>query len=162
MVFYPPKRLGILVGLIVLACLVGLQALLVSGVMRQEPSLGMFFTALLAMPSLAVLGLWSFWFVELAALRYVLDRNALVIEYGSARHTVPLPKIDRVYAGSELEPVLPLRGVGWPGFLKGRQRLPNGTTLYLHSTEPLERLLVIETPTASYGISPPSSRSRPA
>ncbi|MBC7237072.1 MAG: DUF1648 domain-containing protein [Chloroflexi bacterium] len=156
MIFKPAKALGLVVGLIVLATIVGIEGFLLASMLRQSPGPGMFVTGLLFLFSIPLLVLWGFWYYELLALRYRLDRNALIIEYGTTQHIIPMERVRRVLPGAELHNVGHFRGVGWPGYLKGRQRVSGLGWLWMYSTEPLERTTVIVTDAASYGISPAS------
>jgi hypothetical protein len=156
MIFKPAKALGLAVGLVVLVTILGIEGFLLRSISRQSVGIGMAITLLLFLFSLGLLGLWLYWCYELLALRYSLDRNALVIEYGTTRHIVPLNEVKRVVAGDDeaLRTTTSFRGVGWPGFLKGRQRIPGLGWALIYSTEPLERMIVVVTDTISYGISP--------
>jgi hypothetical protein len=156
MICKPAKALGLAVGLVVLVTILGIEGFLLRSISRQSVGAGMAITLLLFLFSLGILGLWLYWCYELLALRYSLDRNALVIEYGTTRHIVPLNEVKRVVAGDDeaLRTTTSFRGVGWPGFLKGRQRIPGLGWTLIYSTEPLERMVVIVTDTISYGISP--------
>jgi hypothetical protein len=161
MIYKPAKALGLAVGLVVLVTILGIEGFMLSSIGRQSVGVGMAITLLLLLFSLGLLGLWLYWCYELLALRYSLDRNALFIEYGTARHIVPLNEVKRVVAGDDdaLRATTTFRGVGWPGYLKGRQRVPGLGWVLIHSTEPLERMVVIVTDAVSYGISPADQKA---
>jgi hypothetical protein len=154
MIHKPAKALGLAVGLVVLITILGIEVFLLRSIGRQSVGIGMTITLLLLLFSLGLLGLWLYWCYELLSLHYSLDRNALIIEYGTSRHIVPMNQVKRVIVGDELHTTTTFRGVGWPGYLKGRQRVPGLGWVLIHSTEPLERMVVIVTDTVSYGISP--------
>jgi hypothetical protein len=51
--------------------------------------------------------------------RYVISRNAIVVEWGSRRVVLPMGLLDEVRAGSEVEGVARPRGIVWPGNMVG-------------------------------------------
>lgn len=154
MVFRPPMRLGLIVGLFIIVAILAIGAYLLVSARQQELGLGLFFTACLFAASLILLVLWVYWYVELLTLRYHLDRNALTVAWGTGRQVIPLAAIQEIVPGRELKTAQGLRGIGWPGYMKGVLPLKQGGTVITHSTELLERQIVIVTATERYGISP--------
>ena len=154
MVWRPPKGLGLAVGLVIPLGIVGIDVFLLQSMVRRPPDIGSFAAALLLALSLPLLALCVYWYYELLTLRYHLDRNGLVIAFGTCRHIVPMSAIQSIISGDEVEPAGRFRGIGWPGYLKGRLRLKEAVWLLVRSTEPLRRQLVVVTESECYGISP--------
>jgi hypothetical protein len=154
MIWKPTKVLGAIVGLIILLTFVGVDGFLIDNMLNQGISLNLYFTALLFMLSLPILAVWLYWYIGFLSLHYHMDRNALTIACATCRQIVPLETIQRIVPGSELTVSENFRGIGWPGYLKGTMRLKGLGMVLVHSTEPLERQLVVVTDTVSYGISP--------
>jgi hypothetical protein len=154
MVWKPTKVLGAIVGLIILLTIVGVDRFLIENMFNQGLSLNLYFTALLFILSLPIVAIWLYWYIGFLTLRYHMDRNALTIVSATGRQVIPLQTIQRIVAGHELTVSQNFRGIGWPGYLKGTMRLKGLGMVWVHSTEPLERQLVVVTDTLSYGISP--------
>lgn len=150
----PNKTLGIAIGLVIILTTAAIAAYLAQSTFSQPFGLSLFFTGLFFILSLPLLGIVCYWFYGLVTLTYRLDRSQLLILCGNWRYTIPLASITRVASGSQLSGTKVFRGVGWPGYLMGRYQTIDGSLLLTHSTEPLERQLIIFTPQASYGISP--------
>lgn len=154
MICRPAKRTGLLAGLVIGATLLGVNALILQGLSRQTLGLGFYLTVLVFIGSTALFVLWLYRFAELLALRYELDRNALVIYTGLASYVIPLDAIERIVAGASLA-LQRFQGLDWPGFVQGRAQVDGLPPLHLLGTEPLERQLVLVTRQGAYGISPP-------
>ena len=154
MAFEPAKTLGLVVGLIILLTIVAVDLFLIDWTLRQHFDLGSYLTGLLLVFSLPLLALLGYWYYGLLALRYYLDRNALVIGCGAFRRVVPLDSIVSIVPGSQVTVSRGFRGIGWPGYLRGRMRLRGLGVILVHSSEPLDRQLVVVTRSGCYGISP--------
>jgi hypothetical protein len=135
--------------------LTGVSAVILQGLLRQSLGLGFYLAVLAFIVGIALFVLWLYRFIELLSLRYQVDRNALVIDAGLSRYTIPLDAIDRIATGADFT-LRRFRGFDWPGFVKGRAQVDGLPLLHLLGTEPFERQLVIVTRQAAYGISPPS------
>ncbi len=120
MVFHPPRRLGLLIGLGALIVLLGVDAGLLA-VLRANPlsfpgtlSLGLLVASL---PAIAWL---AYRLYGLLRSRYVVSRNAIVVEWGDRRIVLPMPLLDEVRAGAEVDaPALRPQGLAWPGSAVG-------------------------------------------
>lgn len=154
MTFRPPKQMGLFAGLIIIGTIVGIAGYLLVSLRQQELGLGLFFMICLFALSVALLVLWVYWFIELLTLRYHLDRNALTIACATGRQVIPLAAIEAIERGDTLKVGRGLKGVGWPGYMKGSLELSTGHGLETFSTEPLERQLIIVSGARRYGISP--------
>lgn len=160
MVWKPAKAVGLIVGFVIVLTIIGIEAFVIQSMSGQRLGMDLYFTALLSALGIPLLVLWVYWYYELLALRYTLDRNALVITCGTSRRIVPLNTIQRIVRGSDIsssgEIIISqgFRGVGWPGYLKGHIHLADLGLLLVHSTEPLPRQLVVVTESVCYGISP--------
>ena len=154
MVWRPAKALGLLVGLVIVATIIGIDVLLVQGMLHSQIGIDLFFVGLMLFLSLPLLTLWLYWYHDLLTLAYKLDRNALVISCGTYRHVIPMGSIKRILRGSEVQVSREFRGIAWPGYLSGRMRLRGLGTLITLSTETLERQIIVVTGSVCYGISP--------
>ncbi|MHB0857409.1 MAG: PH domain-containing protein [Anaerolineae bacterium] len=157
MVWKPAKRLGLVVGLIILIAILAVEAFLLQGMIGQSIGLNLFFTGLLFVLGLPVLGLWVYWYYGLLKLSYQMDRNALLIDCGSPRHRIPMDSIQGIVPGRDVAIAQGFRGVGWPGYMMGQTHLEDSRPLLVCSTEPLDQVLVVLTDSTCYAISPPDA-----
>jgi hypothetical protein len=150
----PNKSLGIVIGILIILTIMSVSTYLAYSTFSQPFGASFYFTGLFFIISLPLLGIVCYWFYGLVTLTYRIDRSQLLIYCGNWRLTVSLASITRVASGSQLSGDMAFHGVGWPGYLMGRYQTSDGSMLVTHSTEPLDRQLVITTPQGSYGISP--------
>lgn len=137
MVFHPPRGAGLAVALGGLALLLLIDAALLT-VLRANPlAPAGFLSLLLLVASLAPIGLLAYRAYGLLRSRYVLSRNAVVVEWGDRRIVLPMALLDEVRAGSEVEaPALRPRGLVWPGSAVGTAAVPNlGEVEFLAAAE---------------------------
>lgn len=155
MLIIPPRRVGALVGgLLVLVTLL-LDVFWVWQVINWPITFLTFVQGLLVLLSLPWLGLLGYWLYGLFTLKYHLDRNRLFIRWGPTWQVIPLPEIESVEIGSHV--VLPLRyrGAWWPGYWAGHGEVVDvGLTLF-YATAPVTRQVILVTPALGYAISPP-------
>jgi hypothetical protein len=120
MVFHPPRRLGLalaLGGLLILLVVdAGLLAVLRANPLSFPGSLSL----ILLVASLPAIVWLAYRGYGLLSSRYVLSRNAIVVEWGDRRIVLPMPLLDEARAGAEVEaPVLHPRGLVLPGIAVG-------------------------------------------
>jgi len=120
MLFLPNKRTGLLVGLAALIALGGLDAALLLSV-RAVPSAWTMLAGLLLLASLPI-ALWlSYGVYGLWHARYIVGRNALVVDWGWRREVIPMARLGAVRVGeAELKAVRAPRW-RWPGYVAGEQ-----------------------------------------
>jgi len=150
----PSKTLGLSVGAVVLLAIVALESYMIASLPRQRPGVGLYLCVLLVLGGLVILALWLRACLELYGLCYRMDRNALAIGSWLVSHVIPLSAITRIVDGVDTPDSPPFRGVAWPGYISGQSDVPGLGHVTVCSTEPLDRLLFVVTPTAVYGISP--------
>lgn len=119
MVYHPPRTTGLTIGLGVVLALIGLDVGFLL-VLRNNPlSLAGFLSLVLllvSLPGIAVVGYRTY---ALWRSRYVLSRNAIVVEWGSRRIVLPMGLLDEVRAGADVPGDLRPRGLTWPGSVFG-------------------------------------------
>ena len=119
MVFNPPRTTGLAIGLGTLVVLLGLDIGFVL-VLRGNPlSLAGFLSVLLLLVSLPVMAVLGYRTLALLRSRYVLSRNAVVVEWGSRRIVLPMSLLDEVRAGADVPGEVRPRGLTWPGSVFG-------------------------------------------
>ena len=119
MVFYPPRTTGLALGLGVVVVLLGLDVGFVL-VLRSNPlSLAGVLSLLLLLVSLPVIAVVGYRTYGLLRSRYVLSRNAIVVEWGSRRIVLPMSLLDEFRAGADVPGEVRPRGLSWPGSVFG-------------------------------------------
>jgi hypothetical protein len=145
MIFKPPKSLGLGLGLTALALLAGVEAVLWAFWRATPAALTAFLALCLGVVCLSALAFIGYRCYGLARARYVLSRNALVVDWGWRRELVPLPKIRSVLVVTEPRELARLRprGLSWPGCLVGQANLPSmGEVEFLAATSKAGLVLV--------------------
>jgi hypothetical protein len=120
----------------------------------QPISLGTFIVGGAVLVGLALLGLIAYWVHGLASASYLLDRNALIIQWGPSKQVIPTNEIERVLTGDQIEEKIHFYGGRWPGHWVGYGEISDlGQTLF-YATVPPHKQIFIATPGLVYGISP--------
>jgi hypothetical protein len=103
---------------------------------------------------LAALALLIFWLHGLHHSGYALDRNALVIRWGTTRQIIPTGQVERVITPEEIEAPIRFRGGRWPGHCVGYGSIPGAGQTLFYATLPTDGQIYVVTPGLTYGISP--------
>ena len=144
MVFSPPKSTGLAIGLGAITLTLALDAVLVALIRFAPLSFPTFIFICLLAASAPVLAWIAYRCYGLARARYVLSRNALVVEWGGRREVIPMEMIGEVRASAEVETVLRPPGITWPGCIVGRTRVPDfGDVEFLAAAPPGQPGLVL-------------------
>ena len=156
MIFTPPKARGLALGLTALALLLGLAAALAAaGGAAGAGALSLLgLAAGLALgPAIAFVAYRCY---GLARGRYILSRNALVVDWGWRRELLPLPHLRAVRLVTEPAELAALRprGLWWPGCLVGHARLPEGTPVEFLAGDATHGLVLIHTAERVFALSP--------
>lgn len=154
MVWKPAKTLGLIGGLVIVLAIIGVDLFLLQSARGRGFEVNSYLSVLLLILSIPLLVLWVYWYYGLLTLHYRLDRDGLVIACGTCSYIVPMEAIEEIIPGRELKVLQGFRGVGWPGYLRGRVYAEGLGLVLVHATEPLERQLVVVTDSLCYGISP--------
>jgi hypothetical protein len=115
MLFNLPRSLGLSLGLSVLGGVLLLDAVLLLVLRAGWLSLGGFLSFCLLLASVPVLLFVGYRTYALARARYVLSRNALVVEWGGRRLVVPLAQIIEARPAADFDSDVLPRGLHWPG-----------------------------------------------
>ena len=152
MIYRPPRASGILFGLVLTSWALLFVGLLVFRALTLPASLAAFLCWSVA-GLLALLALvFAHWTYAVASLCYIVDRNALAIQWGGMRQLVPLTAIERLIPGRNVdEPAV--RGINAPGIHVGRAVVERaGETLFYSTHRHPDQLLYVVTPGRSYGL----------
>jgi hypothetical protein len=152
MLYRPPRVRGLLFGGLLTAWAGGLAvALLVrAATLDVELALVLCLIGAALLAGLAVL--FGYWTYATAELRYIVDRNALAIQWGGVRQLVPLRAIDRLIPGRNV-PEPEITGIDAPGLHFGRGSVERvGDTLFYSTHTNRDQVLYIVTATQSYGL----------
>ncbi len=160
MTYRPKFSMGGVLGLLFIALVLALDALLVRALVvhsirPQEINLLSFLIGLVVLASLPALALAAFETVSWFSLRYHLDRNGIAIRYAGTEEIIPLGDVKCIVPGSKFDGTpVPKRGIHWPGHERGDGVVPGvGRTRFL-ATRPTAELLLLITPGQAFAISP--------
>ena len=117
-------------------------------------TIGTFVIGLAVLFSLGLLALLGYWLYGLSSSGYLLDRNSLVIHWGTMEQTIPTRQIERVLTGDEIAGHIAFHGGMWPGHCVGYGEVPGAGPTLFNATVPPRHQIYIVTPSLTYGISP--------
>lgn len=150
----PPTRLGLIFGLCVVLALALLEIGLVVLILASPVTVLTVLRGLLVVLALPAMGVVLYGLAGLSSASYTVDRNAIIISWGSGVQTVPMSEVKAILRGADLSRVVRFRGLWWPGCWIGRGRIEGVGAVRFFCTMPIESLLVISTAAGSYAISP--------
>src|SRR5262249_17321296 len=119
MVFHPPRTTGLLIALGVVVVLLGLDVGFSLVLRSNLLSVAGFLSRLLLLASLPVIAVVAYRSYGLLRSRYVLSRNAIVVEWGSRRIVLPMGMLDEARDGADVPGEVRPRGLTWPGSVFG-------------------------------------------
>ncbi len=147
-------RLGLSVGVGAFVLIMLVDTGLIVLATSRPFGFGTFLTGLAVLFSFGLLTVIGFWSYSLATSRYLLDRNALIVQWGPMEQTIPLHAIERVFTGDELEAEVQLQGGVWPGHWVGYGDIEGLGQALFYATHPPHEQIYLVTPGLVYGISP--------
>ena len=152
---YQPRRtLGLLVGSVLAAWSAAVGGLLLNAALTAGPGLAQLAAYGGGALAAALAVLFAYWCYGLATLAYRVDRNGLVIEFGTTRQVIPLDAIERLVPERSLDAGPRVRGISWPGFHVGRAELDRiGEVLVYSAHQSPEQLLYVMTTERTYALS---------
>lgn len=150
----PPITIGLIASVIIGLALSVVSYVLVSTIRTQAIGPSLAFSAALLVVALSLMGMWAYGLIELLTLHYTVDRNGIVLATAFARQTIPHAAIQGVVEGESASAPSRLRGMTWPGYLRGTFTAEPFGRISVWATEPLLRQLVLVTDSGCYGISP--------
>lgn len=156
----PPQRMGTIFGLALIAGLLLVDLGFLILLLSQPVSAMSFLWAGVILASMPAMAFLAFWVSGLAATRYHVEDNVLVIEWGRIRQVVPLEQIHALVMGETLKEVRDFKGIRWPGYFVGHGRVMaeepsvNDRQVLFFATRPLNRQLVVTTESNAYALSP--------
>ena len=154
MIWNPPKALGLAFALLMLAALSAAGFFVARSLVGVEIGPGFFWRTVWLICNAALVVVVIHWTVELIALRYVLDRDALTIHSGTHRCIVPMGAIKRIAPASKLYVRGALKSFRWPGHRRGPGHVEGVGDVRVYATKPLGQQLVVVTERGGYAISP--------
>lgn len=146
------RGFGIGLGLMC-SILLGNAALI--GVAASRPvTFGTFLVGIATTLGLILVGLIAYWVYGLAGASYRLDRNALIIHWGTSQQIIPTGAIERVFTGEDIQGEVHFYGGRWPGHWVGYGELEHGGPTLFYATRPLREQIFVATPGLIYALSP--------
>lgn len=149
---YPSRSSFIFLGFAVVS---GLVATFLFTRLLQQNDLQVLFQLLVGL--LCALGLTGqalYWTTIVYRLRYHLNRNGIIIQWGLAEHIIPVDSIQTIIAGKNLAKAPAFRGINIGGLRFGRGELAEYAPVKFHTLAQVVDSVLIVTPDQSYLISP--------
>jgi hypothetical protein len=154
-IFRPGNAAGSLCGAGIAAVTLLLGAGLILRGLSLDVGLGQLPLLLAGGFFLCLCALYAYWTWSCASLRYVVDRNALDIRWGSVHQIVPLANIERLVPG-EVTDNPQIEGINWVGHHVGSGHVADvGDVLFYSAHRTPAEVLYVQTATEIYGISVP-------
>jgi len=151
--YHPPRALGILVGSVLTAWALGVALLLVNEASDAGVHAAAFVAYAAAIVAAFMASLFAYWTFALATLSYALDRNGLVITWGTTRQIIPLQSIERLVP-AEAVGIPRVQGVSWWGHHVGNATIERiGRVLFYSAHQSPDQVLYVMTTEANYAIS---------
>lgn len=153
--FVPKRRIGMLIGSLLLLVLLAVS--LLGLVILGSRQISLAIVAWVAMPlvcvPLALLVLYRLY--ALWTVRYRLDREGFYLTWGLATEQAPISAIERIIPGDKLGAKLnPGFGFWWPGCVAGRRRVADLGPVEFFSTSGPEGMVVVDLGQRALAISP--------
>ncbi len=151
--YQPPRTLGLMMGGVLVAWALAVAALLAVFAHGRDTDLATVGAWIGAGGAAALAGLFAYWTMALASLRYTVDRNGLVIAWAGIRQIIPLQAIERLVPGTSLE-VPKVHGISWFGYHVGSAEIRRiGSVLFYSTHQAPEQVLYVMTSERNYAIS---------
>ena len=145
---------GFAIGIGLMSFITIANAALIGIAASQPLTFGTFVVGVSVLFGLLLDGLVGYWVYGLAGASYLLDRNALTIQWGTSKQVIPTNEIERVFTGDEIDGGFHFYGGGWPGHWVGYGDVQEAGETLFYATEPPRKQIFLATPGLVYGISP--------
>ena len=153
--YQPPRTLGLMMGGVLVSWALAVAVLLAVFARGRDTDLATVGAWTGAGGAAALAGLFAYWTMALASLRYTVDRNGLVIAWAGIRQVIPLQAIERLVPGTSLE-VPKVHGISWFGYHIGSAEIRRiGSVLFYSTHQAPEQVLYVMTSERNYAISVP-------
>ncbi len=151
---HPPRTLGLVIGLTVMAVLAAADVLFAVILLRTPVNIITPLWVALIVVSLPLAGFVGYRSFSLLNAHYRFTQNALVIVWGPVKEIIPMADISGLILGSDLPADLAPRGLWWPGCLVGRGHTKAVGDLMYYATTPQTGQIIVATGKGGYVISP--------
>ncbi len=152
--YQPHRTLGLLVGTVLGIWPAIIGVLLLNAGITAEIGLSQLGAYVGTVAAAALAALFGYWCYGLSTLSYQLDRNGLVIQWGTTRQVIPLETIERLVPGHSLDASPRVNGISWPGYHVGRAKLDRIGEVLVYSTHRSpEQVLYVMSSQHTYAIS---------
>jgi hypothetical protein len=145
---------GFAIGIGLMSFITIANAALIGIAASQPINFGTFIVGVSVIFGLLLDGLIGYWVYGLAGASYLLDRNALIIQWGTSKQVIPTNEIERIFTGDEINRDFHFYGGGWPGHWVGYGEVKDAGETLFYATQPPRKQIFVATPGLVYGISP--------
>jgi len=152
-VFYPAKRLGLLIHTAAILIFSTLGVLSLVAASREQVGVSFLLYLLPAFLAVAVVPLLAYRLYALWGASYTLERDGLHLHWGLRSEDIPITEIQSVRQEDEMEYPLPTPLLAWPGAVLGTRRR-SGLPEIEYLADRRAGLVAIQTPNRIFVISP--------
>lgn len=154
--FLPPRRLGLLLGGLLLTILLGATAFSVDRLARSTISGWTVLWVVVPLLGVPLAALVAYRLYGLASASYRLDRDGFRLIWGLAREQIPLNSLSAPRPITELPGrLIPAGGLWWPGCVVGRRDVEGLGSVEFFATTPPEGMVLLTAGEHHLAISPP-------
>jgi hypothetical protein len=147
-------RRGWIIGLVIVAVLIALTVALVVFTWMSPVTIWTFLMGVGAVVALVVIIRLIYQLWGLINAVYEMDRNEIVIHWGSIQHHIPMASVQSVLQGTDMTGLRMQFGFRWPGYVVGLGEAPDIGPILFFATRPLSEQIIIRTAGMAYAISP--------
>ena len=155
MTFLPRRRLGLLLGSLLLLVLLGAIGVSIAQLGSATVSVWLLLWVVLPLFGFPLALLVGFRLYGLLTAGYRLDRDAFVLTWGLAFEQIPLAELQRPQPAAQLGLALRPRGLWWPGCVVGRRQVDGLGQVEFFATTGQAGLVLLRTGDRTLAISPP-------
>jgi hypothetical protein len=153
--FVPQRRIGILIGSLLLLVLIAISILGLVILGSQQISLAIVIWVAMPLVCVPLAMLVVYRLYALVTVRYRLDREGFYLVWGLAGEQAPISAIERIIPGESLGAKLnPGLGLWWPGCVAGRRRVAGVGMVEFFSTAGPDQMVVVDLGSRALAISP--------
>lgn len=159
MTFLPPRRLGLLLGALWLALLLGATGFAIERLGQAEISAWILLWVTLPLACIPGAALVAYRLHGLLTASYRLDRQGFTLRWGLALEQIPIEALEPPQPAQDLAPGLrPGPGLWWPGCLVGVRQIEGLGRVEFFATRP-GTLLLLRAGDRHLAISPPDPQA---
>jgi hypothetical protein len=151
--FYPPQEIGFLFNLVLVLLLGSASVWSIFQASRTQVGASFLLFLLMGLFALALTPVFAYRVRALVSASYGLQRDGIRLKWGLRVEDIPMDKVLWVNHAHDMEPVVPLPRVYWPGSVLGTRRTKDGIVVEFFAARSTD-LILVATHERVFAISP--------